>query len=73
MTPPIGETVSDSEFEQNEGARPINESCGRGEDIIIAGAVSEWVLTGLQQWRKVARQSSRTFDLLKRPRAGGDI
>jgi hypothetical protein len=41
MRPQIGGTAPDSELEQHNGARSIN--WGHGDDIIIAGAVSEWV------------------------------
>ena len=47
MTAKIGDAVSDCELEHHSGARPSNG--GREEDVIIAGAVSEWVLMGLQR------------------------
>lgn len=56
MEPQIGNTVLHSERKQNNSTRPINwDRSGGEEDIIIAGAVSEWVLMGLQKWRRVAR------------------
>jgi hypothetical protein len=64
MRPQIGDTAPDSELEQHNGARSINR--GHGEDIIIAGAVSEWVLMGLQRWRRVARHSRVAFDVSER-------
>jgi hypothetical protein len=54
MASKIGDTAPDCELEYHSGARPSNG--GRVEDVIIAGAVSEWVLMGLQWWRRVARQ-----------------
>jgi hypothetical protein len=73
MTLQITDTAVHFEFKQNEGATSINGGCGRGEVIIIAGAISEWVLVGLQQWRRVARQSATSCDLSERPRAGGEM
>lgn len=61
MESKIGDTAADCELEHHHGATPSN--CGRGEDIIIAGAVSEWVLMGLQRWRQLARQSNATFSI----------
>jgi hypothetical protein len=56
MASKIGDTAPDCVLEHDNGARPTNLGHGRGEDIIIAGSVSEWVLMGLQPWRRVARQ-----------------
>jgi hypothetical protein len=54
MASKIGDTVPDCELEHHSGARASN--CGRGEDVIITGAVSEWVLMGAQWWHRVARR-----------------
>jgi hypothetical protein len=68
MTPQISDTPPDCEPEQHNVARPIN---GDHREDIIAGAVSEWVLMGLQCWRRVARHSrggtGATFDDEERP------
>ena len=61
MTLQIEDKAPHFELKQNTGGTLINGGRGRGEDIIIAGAMSEWVLAGLQQWRRVARQSSENF------------
>jgi hypothetical protein len=58
---------SSGRISQQNGARSTNWS--HGEDIIIAGAVSEWVLMGLQRWRSVARHSRATFDVSERLQA----
>ena len=69
MTPQIGDTPPDCGLEQHTVAKPINRD--HREDIIIAGAVSEWVLMGLQRWRRVASHSragtGETFDDAERP------
>jgi len=69
MTPQIGDTPPDCGLEQHNVAKPINRD--HREDIIIAGAVSEWVLMGLQRWRRVASHSragtGETFDDAERP------
>ena len=68
MTPQIGDTHPDCEKQHNV-AKPINWD--HREGIIIAGAVSEWVLMGLQRWRRVASHSrggtGETFDDAERP------
>jgi hypothetical protein len=65
----IGDTHPDCELEQHNVAKPINWD--HREGIIIAGAVSEWVLMGLQRWRRVASHSrggtGETFDDAERP------
>ena len=64
MTAKIGDAVPDCELEHHSGARSSNGD--RGEDVIIAGAVSEWVLMGLQRWRRVARQPTATSSISER-------
>jgi hypothetical protein len=61
MASKIGDTAADCELEHHNGAMPSN--CGHGEDMIIAGVMSEWVLTGLQHWRRVAREPRATFSI----------
>jgi hypothetical protein len=41
MTLQFGDTASG--FKRNNDSRPINWVSARGEDIIIAGVISEWV------------------------------
>jgi hypothetical protein len=53
MRPQIGDTGAGAEPEQLNSARTTNWE--HGDDVIIAGAMSEWVLMGLQWWRSVAR------------------
>ena len=73
MTLQVGDTASHSDLKRSDDARPINSICARGEDIIIAGAISEWVLTNLQQWRRVERHSRATFEVSLCPRSGEKI
>jgi hypothetical protein len=51
----IDDIALDFDAKQHNLVKPLDQE--HTEDIVIAGAISEWVLTGLQWWRKVAPHS----------------
>jgi hypothetical protein len=55
MTLQINDIALDFAAKQHNLVKPLDQE--HTEDIVIAGAISEWVLTGLQWWRKVAPHS----------------